>query len=168
MSIEERNLFKQAYDALSPGGWFEIRETALPVHCDDDTLNGTALSTWSEGMMKLSHLRGRDLDNPVKYRQWLEEAGFVNVQENVKIHPISPWPKDRHLKQLGNWVQYSLGDGIESFSIVIWMEETGLSYEECQNFLTQVRRDIHSNRIHAYLRSFAVCGQKPQVVNPSV
>jgi hypothetical protein len=168
MSIEEKRLFQQAYDALTPGGWFEIRETALPIQCDDGTLDGTALATWSEGLMKLSSRRGKELDNPVKYRQWVEEAGFINVQEHVKIHPISPWPKDQHLKQLGNWVQYSLGDGIESFSIVIWMEETGLSFEECQKFMTQVRRDIHSNKIHAYLKSFTVCGQKPQVVKPRV
>jgi hypothetical protein len=48
------------------------------------------------------------------------------------------------------------------------MEETGLSFEECQKFMTQVRRDIHSNKIHAYLKSFTVCGQKPQVVKPRV
>lgn len=168
MAIEEKNLFKQAYDALTPGGWFEIRETALPVQCDDGTLDGTALSAWSEGMMKFSAQRGRPLDNPERYRQWVEEAGFINVQEHVKIHPISPWPKDEHLKQLGNWVQFSLGDGIESFSIATWMDDTGLSYEESQNFLHQVRKDIHSNKIHGYLRSFAVCGQKPHVDSPRV
>ena len=135
MSIEEKKLFKQAYEALSPGGWFEIRETALPVQCDDGTLDGTALLTWSEGMMKLSRLRGVNLDNPEKYRQWVEEAGFVNVQEHVKIHPISPWPKDDHLKQLGNWVQFSLGDGIESFSIVMWMEQTGYHMKLVRSFL---------------------------------
>lgn len=168
MSIEEKNLFKQAYKALNPGGWFEIRETPLPVQCNDDTLNGTALSIWSEENMKLAMQQGLNHENPIKYRQWIEEAGFVNVQEHIKIHPISPWPKDKHLKQLGNWVQFSLGDGIESFSLMMWMEKTGLSIEECQKFLTQVKKDIHSNKIHGYLRSFVVYGQKPLVDNPPV
>ena len=163
MAIEEKRLFRQAYDALKPGGWFEIRETALPLQCDDGTLTGTALLTWCEGMLKLGRARGMNFDNPFKYRQWVEEAGFVNVQEHAQILPISPWPKDQHLKQIGSWIQFSLGEGLEAFSIQMWMEETGWSYDEYKVFLAQVRKDITSRKVHGYLRSFTICGQKPQV-----
>ena len=162
MAIEEKRLFKQAYDALRPGGWFEIRETALPLQCDDGTLAGTALGTWCDEMLTLGRKCGMNFDNPFKYRQWVEEAGFVNVKEDAQILPISPWPKDPHLKQIGRWIQYSFGEGLEAFSLKMWMEQTGWSYEEYQVFLVQVRKDIQSRKVHGYLRSFNVCGQKPE------
>ena len=162
MAIEEKKLFKQAYEALKPGGWFEIRETALPLQCDDGTLEGTPLLSWCEEMVKLGRMRGMNFDNPFKYRQWVEEAGFVNVVEHAQILPISPWPKDAHLKQIGRWIQFSFGEGLEAFSLQMWLEQTGWSYEEYQVFLAKVKKDIQSRKVHGYLRSFTICGQKPK------
>lgn len=162
MAVEEKKLFKQAYDALKPGGWFEMRETAVSVQCDDGTLEGTALLTWCQEMLKFSQMRGTNFDNPFKYRKWIQEAGFVNVQEDAQILPISPWPKDSHLKQIGEWVQFSFGEGVEALSIQLWMEQTGWSIEEYKIFVAQVRKDIFSRTVHGYLRSFTVCGQKPE------
>lgn len=161
MAIEEKRLFQQAYDALKPGGWFEIRETALPLQCDDNTLAGTPLLSWCEQMMKLGRKRGLNFDNPFRYRQWVEEAGFVNVKEHAQILPISPWPKDPHLKQIGKWIQFSFGEGLEGFSLQMWLEQTGWTYQEYQVFLALVRKDIQNRKVHGYLRSFTVCGQKP-------
>jgi ubiquinone/menaquinone biosynthesis C-methylase UbiE len=163
MAIEEKKLFKQAYEALKPGGWFEIRETALPLQCDDGTLEGTPLSYWCEQQLKLGRMRGMNFDNPFKYRQWVEEAGFVNVVEHAQILPVSPWPKDAHLKQIGRWIQFSFGEGLEAFSLQMWLEQTGWSYEEYQVFLAKVRKDIQSRKVHGYLRSFTICGQKPKM-----
>lgn len=161
MAIEEKKLFRQAYEALKPGGWFEIRETALPLQCDDGTLAGTPLLSWCEEMLSLGSARGLHFDNPFKYRQWVEEAGFVNVVEHPQILPISPWPKDAHLKQIGRWIQFSFGEGQEAFSMQMWLEQTGWSFEEYQVFLAKVRKDIQSRKVHGYLNSFTVCRQKP-------
>lgn len=162
MAIDEKRLFRQAYDALKPGGWFEIRETALPLQCDDDTLEGTALSAWCDEMMKLGRIHGMDFDNPFQYRQWVEEAGFINIQEHAQILPISPWPKDDHLKRIGKWIQYSFAEGLEAFSIQMWMEQTGWSIKEYKAFLAEVTKDIQGRKVHGYLRSFTICGQKPE------
>jgi hypothetical protein len=36
-----------------------------------------------------------------EWRQQLEEAGYVNIQERVLKVPIGGWPKDRRLKEAG-------------------------------------------------------------------
>jgi hypothetical protein len=47
---------------------------------------------------------GLDWYKAAKYKAWLEEAGFVDVQEMHFAWPINTWPKNPHLKRLGIWM----------------------------------------------------------------
>jgi len=56
---------------------------------------------------------GRDLCMAKNYKKWIEDAGFVNVEEKLFIWPINTWPKDAHLKKLGFWWNHDLIDLVE-------------------------------------------------------
>lgn len=161
MALDEKRLFTQSLDALKPGGWLEIKEVALPVVCNDDTLEGTSLVKWNDEIMNAAAMIGTSLDKPWHYRQWMEEAGFVNVKEHVVPLPINQWPKDRKLKELGMWEMTNLLEGIEGFSVALFTKVLGWSRAELEVFLAQVRKDVQNRRIHAYWRLVGVIGQKP-------
>jgi SAM-dependent methyltransferase len=158
MALDEKRLFTQSLDALKPGGWLEIKEVALPVVCNDDTLEGTSLVKWNDEIMNAAAMIGTSLDKPWHYRQWMEEAGFVNVKEHVIPLPINQWPKDRKLKELGMWEMTNLLEGIEGFSVALFTKVLGWSRAELEVFLAQVRKDVQNRRIHAYWRLVGVIG----------
>jgi SAM-dependent methyltransferase len=161
MALDEKRLFKQSLDALKPGGWLEIKEVALPLICNDDTLDGTCLTKWTEEIMKAANMIDTPLDKPWHYQQWMQEAGFVNVKELVYPLPINQWPKDRKLKDLGMWEMTNLLEGIEGFSMALFTKVLGWSRAELEVFLADVRKDVQNRKIHAYWRLVAVIGQKP-------
>ena len=160
MAIEERRLFRQAFGHLEPGGWFEIHGQAIPMLCDDSTLKGTALEKWSEQMLQIGRTIQRPFDNPYRYKQWMEEAGFINVRETRLPLPINGWPKDKRLKQVGKWEMANFSSGLEGFSLKLFREVLGYEGDELEEFLKQVGEDLVNRKIHAYLCLICVVGQK--------
>ena len=111
--------------------------------------------------MKAAALIGTALDKPWRYRQWMEEAGFVNVKEYIVPLPLNQWPKDPTLKELGMWEMTNLLQGIEGFSVALFTKILRWSCDELEVLLAQVRRDAQNRSIHAYWRLVGVIGQKP-------
>lgn len=97
------SIVAKAYEALQPGGWFELQDT-LPLTCLDDSWNGTELQRWTNLTLEGAAKMGLDWYKAAKYKAWLEEAGFVDVQEMHFAWPINTWPKNPHLKRLGIWM----------------------------------------------------------------
>jgi SAM-dependent methyltransferase len=162
MALDEKRLFRQSFDALNPGGWLEIKEVASPVICSDGTLEGTSLLKWNDEIMKAAAMIGTPLDKPWHYRQWIEEAGFVNVKEYIVPLPLNQWPKDPKLKELGMWEMTNLLQGIEGFSVALFTKILRWSRPELEVLLAEVRREAQNRSIHAYWRLVGVVGQKPQ------
>jgi hypothetical protein len=93
----------KAYAALHPGGWFELQDS-LPLTCLDDSWNGTDIQRWVNLTLEGAARLGMDWHKVGKYKEWLEEAGFVDVQEVPLVWPSNTWPRSRHHKQLGIWM----------------------------------------------------------------
>lgn len=73
--------FRKAYDALEPGGWFEIKDTIIPLESDDDTIpQDCALQDWCEALIKAIAKIDRDWNWARHYGEYMKEAGFVNVR----------------------------------------------------------------------------------------
>jgi ubiquinone/menaquinone biosynthesis C-methylase UbiE len=161
MAVEEKRLFQESFRALKPGAWFEIKEFALPLHCVDGTLEGTALATWGNAMMEASRTINTPFDTPHQYRGWMEEAGFVNVKQSVYHLPLNTWPEDPKEKEIGRWQMANLLEGLEGFSLALFTKYLNWSREELEVSLAGVRNDLRNRSIHAYATLVCVIGQKP-------
>jgi SAM-dependent methyltransferase len=161
-AVEENKLIQQSFKALKRGGWFEIKEFALPIRCNDNTLEGTALAAWGNAMKEASGRINNAFDRPHKYRLWMEEAGFHKVEESCYHVPLNTWPKDSKLKEIGQWQAANLVAGLEGFSLDLFVKYFGWKEEEVKAFLVAVRKDILDRRIHAYATLVCVIGQKPR------
>jgi ubiquinone/menaquinone biosynthesis C-methylase UbiE len=106
-----RQLYKQAYTALKPGGWIEIIEMEGGAFSDDSTLpQDSALVKWGQYIEEAFERMGRPFLRIGKFKEYLEEAGFVNVHSEMVKRPTNDWPKDPRWKEIGkvcsSYVQY--------------------------------------------------------------
>jgi len=143
-------LFQQAFDALQPGGWFEMQDLYMPIRCDDGTMEGTVWGKWNELYSEACLKLGRDPSWTEKYKEWMIATGFEDVQEHLFKWPVNPWPKDKTLKEMGRWNYINMLDGLEGFTVRLWTKALGMTMEEVQLFLVDVRNDLQDKRIHSY------------------
>lgn len=94
-------LYSQIYENLIPGGWCEFQEYQGWVHSDDDTINtgGTATKQWLDLLDEATVKFGKQLNVASRQKQWMIDAGFVDVQE--EIYKVShgthfPVPRDAY------------------------------------------------------------------------
>ncbi|KAL2866082.1 class I SAM-dependent methyltransferase [Aspergillus lucknowensis] len=163
---DENTLFRQAYENLAPGGWFELQDFSFPVRADDDTMKGSAFEKLNENLMEGLRRIGRDGALAEKYKQLLTEAGFDNVVEMRYKWPQNQWPKDKHLKTLGQWNMVNTLDGLHGFAARVCTQVLGMTTEELEVLLAASRKDIQNPRIHAYWPIVVAYGQKPQTSGP--
>lgn len=90
----------------------------------------------------------------------MREAGFTNIMHKVYKIPIGPWAADKHHKVLGAYNFAMLNQGAEAFSLRLFINVLGWSYEEVQVLLAKVKSDLKDRRIHAYTEMHCVWGQK--------
>ena len=144
-----RGVLEQAFNALTPGGYLEMQDADFPMRSVDNTLIGTALWEWNMCIVEGAAAAGRPWTNVGKYKQWMEEIGFVDVKDELQYWPINTWPRDPHLKKVGLWFQHDLLEGLYSTRAIL-TRGLGWSNERVEVFLVDVRNAINNRHVHAY------------------
>jgi hypothetical protein len=80
----------------------------------------------------------------------LEEAGFVEIQEQIIKVPLNPWPKDPHLKDIGRWYNLGLTQGLEAFTLGPLTRISHWTKEDVDKLIFEANRDICSKKFHVY------------------
>lgn len=95
-------LYSEVYDALKPGGYFEISELQAGTFSDDGSVTPDlpSLKWWS--LMQEAFARsGRPIIPCERYPELLAEAGFKDVQYTIHKRPTNDWPRDEKMKEIG-------------------------------------------------------------------
>jgi len=129
---------------------------------DDGTLPPDgALRRWSERFFQASETFGTPGTAPRLHKQMMEEVGFVDIQEHVLKLPIGPWPKDKRLKKCGAFELVNMTEGIEGLTIRLFSKGLGMSIEEIQLLLVDLRKELKNSKIHSYYHFWVVYGRRP-------
>ncbi|UQC89068.1 methyltransferase domain-containing protein [Colletotrichum lupini] len=156
------NIIKQAYDHLEPGGYFEIQDSHWPLVADDDTMKGTAMDKWGDLLVEACTKIGRPVDKEtVQLVGKMEEMGFEDVRRVPFKFPSTGWPKDKKLKELGDWNRSMLSGGLEGLTLALLTRYMDWSKEEALILCAQVRKELADTRIHAYWNGYVIYGRKP-------
>jgi hypothetical protein len=135
---------------MAPGGYLEMQDTDFPLHSQDGTLApSTALYQWGQKISEGMKVFQRELA-ATKYKQYMIDAGFVDVVEVPFVWPQNTWPKDPKLKELGRWNLANSLDGLEGYSMALMTRAHGMSPEAVQLMLVDVRKDMKDRSIHAF------------------
>ncbi|TKA68601.1 hypothetical protein B0A55_08917, partial [Friedmanniomyces simplex] len=157
------NFFRQAYQYLEPGGWLELQDYGLPVKSGDNTHLSTDLHRWGELLCAAARNLGRPMGSDVSesYKEWMREAGFVDIQTKMFMWPTNSWPKDPYWKELGRWNQINILEGLEGFCLALLTRGLDWRKEEVDVFVAHVGRDLRDKRIHAYFPMPVTFGRRP-------
>ncbi|RSM16172.1 hypothetical protein CDV31_004635 [Fusarium ambrosium] len=160
--------FKQSLEFLNPGGKIEIMDIIYPPRSDDGTLSeDSPLYKWATLLLRTFATMGSPLDSALRYKEQLEEAGFVDVHVVQRKWPMNRWPKARIYKQIGMWANQNTMDALAAISLAVFTRpegQGGLGWtsEELEVFLIEVRKDIKDHTIHSYWPIWSVYGTKPE------
>ncbi|CAI7642155.1 unnamed protein product [Penicillium discolor] len=158
-------LYKQAYDALEPGGWIEQMELDVRVYSDDGSLKKEhQLYGWGDMFIRCSERAGRSLTTHETMRDAIKEAGFVDVHEEKYKIPLGPWARDNILKEAGHLQHGHWNAALEGWAM--WLlthygEPVPWTKEEVQVYLAKVRKELNNPQIHAYEPANRVWARKP-------
>ncbi|KAJ5296612.1 uncharacterized protein N7443_007505 [Penicillium atrosanguineum] len=158
-------VYKQAYDALEPGGWIEQMEIDVRVYSDDGTLKKEhQLWGWGDMFIRCSERAGRSLRTHETMRSAIEKAGFVDIREEKYKIPLGPWAKDKLLKEAGHLQFAHWNAALEGWAM--WLlthfgEPEPWTKEEVQVYLSKVRKELRDPHIHAYEPGNRVWARKP-------
>ena len=145
------SLFKSIQDSLRPGGWVEFQETVLHFQAIDDTLEGTALQRWNTLLLQGIREMGRDALSAARYKDWMADAGFLHIQEQMFAVPMNPWARGYNEKALGRMQMKNMLDGLDGITQSVFSRALGWSQQEIDAILADVRKDLQDRNIHAYV-----------------
>lgn len=102
-------LLKQAYDHLLPGGYLEVVEFEVAIHEQNgDGLRMPAIKKWQEGLLEAGEKFGRTFMVALHLKSWMEEVGFVAVEEIV-MKVRDKWASE--VTRLDNQIRYQILPG---------------------------------------------------------
>ena len=88
--IDSASVINKAFVALNLGGYLELQDS-LPLTCLDGSWNGKAIQRWIDLVLEGARNLGMDWAKVGRYKQWMEDAGFVDIQEESFEWPSSTW-----------------------------------------------------------------------------
>ncbi|CAI4215651.1 unnamed protein product [Parascedosporium putredinis] len=160
---EPEDFVKKAFNNLEPGGYLEMQDILLPYESDDGTLTeDNPLRHISQLCVDAGNAAGRPFTLPLKYKRYLEDAGFVDVVERQLKWPLNTWPKDKHYKEIGAWTQENLHSGIEGILVALFTRYLGWTQDQVTLAALKFRTALKDRNTHGYIPIYVVYGRKPE------
>lgn len=158
-------LYQKIYAHLRPGaGWIEHVEIDLEPRCDDGTLPADCpLVNWYNYLADATARVSRPIAYNHQTRQFLQSAGFIDIQEIVVRAPYNSWPNDPHQKEIGRWYNLGITEGLEALSFAPFTRVNRWDLNEHVKPLVEaVRTQICNKKIHAYNNIHIWTARRPQ------
>lgn len=150
-----------------PGGFVEFTDFDLVIRSDDGTLDGITLQSWGDTLPQAGRAIGREPCPGPKLEEWVRNAGFMNIVSEVYKLPIGPWAKDPQFKLVGAYYHVSVFQGVEAFSLRLYLNILKWGDDELQVLMAKVRKDLNTRSIHSYSTMYRVYAQKPRAAETS-
>lgn len=181
-------LYKKCLDNLKPGGLLEIQEYDAWIFSDDDSCQRAKWTTeWMTKLDEASNKFGKMLNVAKYHKQWIIDAGFVDVKEVVvrvsaafavrngwqtasdiptdappQQIPIGPWTKDERLKELGRYERIHMQMSVASHTPALLTRVLGYTAQQASVLIEGVRREFRSNDLRLITAYRFITARKPE------
>jgi ubiquinone/menaquinone biosynthesis C-methylase UbiE len=156
-------LIRQAYRHLKPGGYIELSGSYPSFQSDDDTLPAdSAYVETGQIYFDMSERIGSSGHEVRNWKQYLEEAGFVDVQQRIFRIPTNPWPKDPTLKKIGAFELLHYRDNIANVFARGYSQILGGDPAYFELLMARARKEVANRDMHSWVPYFVVYGRRPR------
>ncbi|KAH8649920.1 S-adenosyl-L-methionine-dependent methyltransferase [Xylariales sp. PMI_506] len=157
---DPRVVMNRAFKNLRPGGWIEFQEGSFTLIQTNPDYKGTALHTWAANCVKGAATVGRNVDNVQLYKDYLIEAGFVDVSERQLYTPLGDWHSHPYMRLVGSYVRANLLEGLKS---IAWkmLRLAGMEADEIDSLLSEAREQVQDRNSRILWKNYIVIGRKP-------
>ncbi|KAK0672393.1 S-adenosyl-L-methionine-dependent methyltransferase [Cercophora samala] len=155
-------VFQSVYDNLSPGGYIEIQDLCVEIHSQDGSASGTSfekiVDLYNKGALK----SGVDMAKAKNYKNWLQEVGFVDVEEHLAEPglPTTGWHENERDREIGTQggaaIQTFIEKGMPAYLRAAGLDEAGL-----KELSEKAIAELGSGDVRAYYPFYVVYGRKP-------
>lgn len=152
-------VLRQGYAHTRAGGWVELQDTVWEPQCVDATMAGTAIPEFFARAAAGAAACGHDLLKAQRFRDALEQAGYVDVQEVRFSAGVGPWPRDPKMRHLGRYVGALLLAAAAAFAKLL--RASGLRDDEVADLQARFAADVKRSDIHWYLPVYVLCSAPP-------
>ncbi|KAK6220556.1 hypothetical protein LQW54_002001 [Pestalotiopsis sp. IQ-011] len=157
-----QTVIKSAFENLNSGGWIEFQDATMELHSSKGVayLDGNPLKRLFDLAIQGAAKHGRNIVVSRYLKQWLEEAGFVDVVEKKLAVPINEWHSSPKLNRIGLYTSRMLMDSLGG---VAWkmVQGNGFSDEEINELIVQTKPELRNLDLEAFFPFWVVYGRKP-------
>jgi SAM-dependent methyltransferase len=147
-------IYKKAFRHLKPGGWFQDMEINVKLESDHVALpEDHIFNKWADLFYEGGEKMGRTfaISTDHKMRDYLDEAGFVDIVERKIKVPTHGWARDPRLQEIGYLVQLALDQSLDGLALYVLTQVLGWSKEETFVLLAQMRAETKKKSNCAWL-----------------
>lgn len=91
-------------------------------------------------------IAGRPLVIGRTMKERMIRLGFEEVQESVFVWPFGPWPKDRHMKELGRIGQVAVSESAEAYSLELLSKHHKMDVETILQLCEDVKQEVKTTK----------------------
>ncbi|KAM0231141.1 hypothetical protein ACHAPO_008757 [Fusarium lateritium] len=145
---------------MTSGGWIEFQDFDYTVCCDDGTMKkDDPLQVFFDTCVRGIRKYGCTSFGKSNVQKTLVSAGFTQVDVVNKKVPISSWPKDEGLKDIGTMMEANISDLIGAMAIKPLIS-LGMSADERKEMVSQACQSLKKGKAHRYMNCRIVFGKK--------
>ncbi|KAI8219475.1 hypothetical protein K4K54_009466 [Colletotrichum sp. SAR 10_86] len=148
--------YKQIYDHLKPGGYFEIKDFDIEFRSGarGDLPEDHIYRRWGKVFFEAANKLGKSMDQSRGGHQIadaLRDAGFVDVVEKRWAVPIGTWPKDPTLREIGAYNLQFHDQSLEGFSMFLLTQVMGWDSTPAAMFVAEARAALKDPKLQTVI-----------------
>ncbi|RSL46755.1 hypothetical protein CEP54_013696 [Fusarium duplospermum] len=149
---------------LKPGGWFQHMEPDIAARCGNPkAVEGNKVwKQWTQLFYDAGDKLGRTFRlSDIGMEKAARDAGFDGITYRIFNIPYGNWPKDKGLKQLGQYAGLYLDLSLDGFALLPIGEVLGWSFEEVEVLVAKMRAVVRNPNNWVNSDMHMVYGRKP-------
>ncbi|RJE27057.1 hypothetical protein PHISCL_00642 [Aspergillus sclerotialis] len=146
---------------LKPGGWVQIVEIYFNAQSDNGSITEqSALRQWSINFMG-AFGQTRDLRIGARLKSLLMEAGLVEVDTRMIPLPLSAWPGDARMRDIGAFNRDNIQRLLPALGSYPLTRRLRMPQEQFQRLTIQAQQEAGNPSLKPYFPLYVCIGRKP-------